>query len=60
MNIITTKLEKIEKLKIPFKIIRYITREYEAPDATVLGDVEFTFSASRNIGILKTKSLKEK
>lgn len=39
--------EKIEKLKIPFKIIRYITREYEAPDATVLGDVEFTFSASR-------------
>ena len=39
--------EKIEKLKIPFKIIRYITKEYETPDATVLGDVEFTFSASR-------------
>lgn len=39
--------EKIEKLKIPFKIIRYITREYETPDANVLGDVEFTFSASR-------------
>ena len=39
--------EKIEKLKVPFKIIRYITKEYETPDATVLGDVEFTFSASR-------------
>lgn len=34
-------------VKIPFKIIRYITREYETPDANVLGDVEFTFSASR-------------
>lgn len=38
--------EKIEKLELSFKLVQYITQE-EGANANVLGNVKFTFSASR-------------
>lgn len=49
--------EKIEKLKLSFKLVQYTVREGEIPNANILGDVEFTFSASRKELKASSKSL---
>lgn len=50
--------EKIEKLELSFKLVQYIIQEEAVSDTNVLGDVGFTFSASRKELETSSKSVK--
>ena len=49
--------EKIEKMKLSFRLMQYIYQGEQVPNANVLGDVEFTFSASRKELEASSKSI---
>lgn len=49
--------EKIEKMRLSFKLMQYIYQGEQVLDPNILGDVEFTFSASRKELEASSKSI---